>query len=159
MILRTASPIISVRMDRALSSFTRSLLTGRQAWFVFPVWLGICGGILSAVVPVLLVGVLIMALYAVSVVAGLLVWLICVGLLRVVDQAFVLAYRILQTCRPSRLLRPSPCPSTPARPAASGTPPTPDLDGAVPARLPVRHPAADRHRAGAAPPAGVLPGL
>lgn len=97
-ILRTASPRIAAKAQKALGTVSGTLMGGQQGWFLFPVWLAICGGILSAAVPVFVVAVLIMTLYAATVVLGLLVWLVCVGLLRLVDQAFVLAYRILQTC-------------------------------------------------------------
>jgi hypothetical protein len=97
-ILRTTSPRIATQADKALRNVTSTLLSGQQAWFLFPIWLGICGGIISAAVPVLVLGALIMVLYTMTVALGLLAWLVCVAGLRAVEQAFMLVYRILQTC-------------------------------------------------------------
>jgi hypothetical protein len=131
-ILGTASPRIGVKAEKALRGVTAALLNGQQGLFLFPIWLAICGGILAAVVPVVLAGVLIMALYTVTVLLGMLGWLVCVGLLRVVDQVFVLAYRILQTCPYpgcySRFTLPVyACPTCGSRHAKL----QPDLNGAV----------------------------
>ncbi|MEU4232343.1 hypothetical protein AB0F17_49295 [Nonomuraea sp. NPDC026600] len=97
-ILRTTAPSIRIKTDKTLRSVTNALMSGRRAWFLFPVWFGICGGIVSAVVPVFMIGVLIMLMYAVTVALGMLVWLVCVGMLRAVEAVFMLAHRILQTC-------------------------------------------------------------
>lgn len=97
-ILRTTAPAIGNKADRALRSVSSALVSGEQAWFLFPIWLGVCGGIVSAIVPVAVIGVLIMGVYAVTVALGMLAWLACVGVLRAVEQVFMLVKRILQTC-------------------------------------------------------------
>ncbi|SEH00143.1 hypothetical protein SAMN05444920_115122 [Nonomuraea solani] len=97
-ILRAVVPRVKAQADRALRGATGTLAGGDQRWFLFPIWLAVCGGIVSAVVPAGVIAALIMAVYAVTTALGLLVWLLCVGVLRVLDHVFVLAYRILQTC-------------------------------------------------------------
>ncbi|MGW4423122.1 TRAFAC clade GTPase domain-containing protein [Streptosporangium sp. NPDC004631] len=97
-ILRNTTPLIGAKAEAGLRKVTSTLLGGEQAWFLFPIWLGICGGIVAAAVPVLVIGALIMALYMGVVALGTAVWLICVGVLRAIEQVFMLVHRILQTC-------------------------------------------------------------
>ncbi len=97
-ILNSAIPLMAAKAGRALNSASRVLVKGDQGWFLFPVWLAVCGGVLAAAVPVALLVALIAAAYTVTVAVGLIVWLACVGGLRAVEQVLMLARRILQAC-------------------------------------------------------------
>ncbi|MBO3747571.1 hypothetical protein J5X84_15955 [Streptosporangiaceae bacterium NEAU-GS5] len=97
-VVNTTVPEINERAARTLRKVTSTLVGGEQGWFLFPLWIGICGAIVTAALPVFALFVLIMALYALTVAAGMLVWLVCVAVLRGVEQVFMLARRILQTC-------------------------------------------------------------
>ncbi|WP_440104020.1 TRAFAC clade GTPase domain-containing protein [Streptosporangium sp. H16] len=97
-IIRLASSRMSAGAARGLSRSTAILLGGKQGWVLFPIWLGVCGGIVSATLPVAVTVLLIATAYLATVATGLLAWLVCVGVLRTIEQVLMLARRILQTC-------------------------------------------------------------
>ncbi|RKS69035.1 hypothetical protein BZB76_6174 [Actinomadura pelletieri DSM 43383] len=89
-VYRTASGVV-VRL-------TRLLLGGLWGFFVFPVWLALCAGIVAAAVPAAGFVVALTVLYGVAAATGLAVWLLCVLVLAAVERVFMMYGRILQTC-------------------------------------------------------------
>ncbi|RFS82686.1 hypothetical protein D0T12_24895 [Actinomadura spongiicola] len=89
-VYRTASGVI-IRL-------TRLLLGGLWGFFVFPVWLALCAGIVAAAVPAAGFVVALTVLYGVAAAAGLVVWLLCVLVLAAVERVVMMYGRILQTC-------------------------------------------------------------
>ncbi|MEV7967807.1 hypothetical protein AB0O34_17730 [Sphaerisporangium sp. NPDC088356] len=97
-ILRSAVPAIAEAARTAVSTVTRRLMTNVQGFFLFPVWLAVVAGLGLAVIPLAAVALAFTSAYALVVVAGMLVWVVCVLLLLGVEQVFMRARRILQTC-------------------------------------------------------------
>jgi hypothetical protein len=97
-VARDALPQIHATGQRHVSALSRSMLSGKQAMFLFPLFLTICAGVFCAVIPLTIIGGLLAAAYALAVAAGLLVWLIGVGAMRGLEQGTMVARRILQTC-------------------------------------------------------------
>ncbi|XVQ82308.1 TRAFAC clade GTPase domain-containing protein [Microbispora siamensis] len=97
-ILDRAVPLMRARASRGLRRANAMLLHGDKWWLLLPTWLGVGTGIALAAVPVSILVALIAAVYAVTVAAGLLGWIACLGALRAVEQVFTLFMRILQTC-------------------------------------------------------------
>ncbi|WP_424534799.1 TRAFAC clade GTPase domain-containing protein [Sphaerisporangium viridialbum] len=97
-ILRSAVPAIAEGARTALSTVTRRLMTNVQGFFLLPVWLAVVAGLALAVIPLAAVGLAFTSAYALVLAAGMLVWVVCVLLLLGVEQIFMRARRILQTC-------------------------------------------------------------
>ncbi|WP_019634285.1 TRAFAC clade GTPase domain-containing protein [Actinomadura atramentaria] len=74
------------------------LLGGPWGFFLFPVWLGLCAGIVVAAVPAALLALALTVLYGAVAAAGLAGWLVCAGVLWAVERVFTVYGRILQTC-------------------------------------------------------------
>ncbi|HEX8007026.1 MAG TPA: hypothetical protein VF482_11425, partial [Trebonia sp.] len=97
-ITRTAFPQIAVSAADAVRAATRALVGDVRGFFLFPIWLAVCAGVLLAALPLAALGLLITGMYALTVAAGMLAWLACVTVLRAVEQIFMLVRRILQAC-------------------------------------------------------------
>ncbi|MFI6538801.1 hypothetical protein ACIBHY_40550 [Nonomuraea sp. NPDC050547] len=97
-IVRGTMPRVVARAEKAVSTATRVLVGGEQAWFLFPLWIGVVAGIVAAFVPAGLIALFVVAMYLVAIVLGLLGWLACVAVLRALEQVFMVIRRILQTC-------------------------------------------------------------
>ncbi|MEU8797674.1 hypothetical protein [Spirillospora sp. NPDC048819] len=97
-ISRTVVPQVYRTARGIIVRLTRLLLGGFWGFFVFPVWLALCAGIVAAAVPA---GVFVLALtvlYGLVAAVGLAVWLVCVLVLAAVERVFMTYGRILQTC-------------------------------------------------------------
>ncbi|GAA1005423.1 hypothetical protein Aple_050900 [Acrocarpospora pleiomorpha] len=97
-ITRTALPQIIVTAADAIRGATGALMGEARGLFLFPIWLAIWAGVLLAALPLAALGLLITAVYALTVAAGMLAWLACVTVLRTLEQLFMLVRRILQAC-------------------------------------------------------------
>jgi hypothetical protein len=97
-ITRGIMPRIISTATTALTTATRTLVSGVWGFFTFPLWLAICSGIVLAAVPAALLGTLLTLLYAAVVALGLAAWLVCVLVLGLVERVFMAYGRILQTC-------------------------------------------------------------
>ncbi|MEU8272187.1 hypothetical protein AB0B89_34170 [Sphaerisporangium sp. NPDC049002] len=97
-ILRSAVPAIGEAARTVLSTVTRRLMTNVQGFFLLPVWLAVVAGVALAVIPLGAVGLAFTSAYALVVAAGTLAWVICALLLLGLEQIFMRARRILQTC-------------------------------------------------------------
>ncbi|WP_329430053.1 hypothetical protein OG339_17790 [Streptosporangium sp. NBC_01495] len=97
-VIGAALPAIGDTAGTVVSATTRKLMGDVQGFFLFPIWLAICGGVVLAAVPLAAVGVLLAAVHGVTVLAGMLAWLACVAVLRGLEQVLALVRRILQTC-------------------------------------------------------------
>ncbi|MBC6468142.1 hypothetical protein HKK74_21980 [Actinomadura alba] len=97
-ITRGIMPKITMTATVALTTTTRTLVSGIWGFFTFPLWLAICSGIVLAAVPAALLGALLTLLYAAVVAVGLAGWLVCVLVLGIVERVFMAYGRILQTC-------------------------------------------------------------
>ena len=84
--------------ERFVVEITRVLMGGWWGFFALPLWLAVCGGIVLAALPVAVLAVLAVLLYAIVVIAGLAVWLACVVALGAVERVFMAYGRVLQTC-------------------------------------------------------------
>lgn len=97
-VLKAALPAIWQTAWTVLTTVTRWLKRNALGFFLLPVWLGIVVGLALAVIPLAAVGVALASAYALVVGAGVLVWSLCALLLLGVEQIFMRARRILQTC-------------------------------------------------------------
>lgn len=91
-------PRIHSTADRAVRQITAKLLAGWWGFFLFPIWAGLCGGIVLAALPVAAIGIALTLLYGAVALVGLTGWLACVLLLAGVERLFMAYARILQTC-------------------------------------------------------------
>ncbi|WP_119731062.1 TRAFAC clade GTPase domain-containing protein [Thermomonospora amylolytica] len=82
----------------AMTRVTRTLLGGLWGFFLLPLWLALYLGVAVAVLPATVIGMLLTACYGLVVALGLAGWLVCVGVLWLVERAFMAYGRILQTC-------------------------------------------------------------
>ena len=97
-ISRTVVPQVYRTARAVLVRLTRLLLGGFWGFFVLPVWLALCAGIVAAAVPAGVFVVALTVLYGVVAAVGLAVWLVCVLILAAVERVFMMYGRILQTC-------------------------------------------------------------
>ncbi|TDD36388.1 hypothetical protein E1287_11025 [Actinomadura sp. KC06] len=97
-ISRTVVPQVYRTARGTIVRLTRVLLGGLWGFFVFPVWLALCTGIVAAAVPASGFVLALTVLYGVVAAAGLAVWLVCVLVLAAVERVFMTYGRILQTC-------------------------------------------------------------
>ncbi|WP_204031771.1 TRAFAC clade GTPase domain-containing protein [Sinosporangium siamense] len=97
-IVRQARPVLSGKAAQALAAAGRILPREKTAWLLLPVWAGVSGGIVASALPVAATALLAAAGSGVAVACGLLVWLPCAGVLRLVEQGHMLVRRILQAC-------------------------------------------------------------
>lgn len=97
-VLDGSVPMIDERVRRLLRFLNKLLLKDQRRVVLFPVWLAVVAGLVVALLPLAAVAVLVTAAYLVTVVAGLLAWLACVGVLRGAEQSVMLLRRILQAC-------------------------------------------------------------
>jgi hypothetical protein len=82
----------------AAGTLTETLLKPPQGLALFPLWFGLCAGMVLSVVP-LAVAVLAFALAtAVMAAAGLVVWSVCVAVLGTVERVWMAYRRILLAC-------------------------------------------------------------
>lgn len=86
------------RVQRAISSLTSSILTPPQGLFAFPVWLGLCAGLVLAGLPLVAAGVVFGAVTVVIAAAGLAGWSVCVAVLGSVERLWMAYRRILIAC-------------------------------------------------------------
>ncbi|MCW2917373.1 MAG: hypothetical protein JWN52_5441 [Actinomycetia bacterium] len=97
-ILRTVAPraegVVSVARHRT----AQAAKGGPRGFFVLPLWLGGCGGIVLAAVPVAALALVLTLMYAVVVAIGLAGWLGCVLVLGAIERVFMAYGRVLQTC-------------------------------------------------------------
>jgi hypothetical protein len=98
MIARSVGPRVRAQAGRVLTATTKSLVGGAQGFFTFPLWLAICGGVILAAAPVVLLGAALTVLYGVVAAIGLAGWLCCGLVLAAVERLFMAYGRILQTC-------------------------------------------------------------
>jgi len=97
-VARTAVPWAWRTGRAAMTRMTRTLLGGLWGFFLLPLWLALYLGVAAAVLPASLLGVLLTVCYGLVVAAGLAGWLACVGVLWLIERAFMAYGRILQTC-------------------------------------------------------------
>ncbi|ROO88902.1 hypothetical protein EDD29_6587 [Actinocorallia herbida] len=97
-LVREVGPRVHRMADASVRRLTTVLLRGWWGFFLFPVWAALCGGIVLAAVPVVLIGAALTVLYAVVAAIGLAGWLVCVALLAGLDRLLSIRGRILQTC-------------------------------------------------------------
>ncbi|TYB42730.1 TRAFAC clade GTPase domain-containing protein [Actinomadura chibensis] len=97
-ISRTVVPQVYRTARGVVVRLTRVLLGGFWGFFLFPVWLGLCAGIVAAAVPAAVFVLALTVLYGVAAATGLAVWLACVLVLAAVERLFMMYGRILQTC-------------------------------------------------------------
>ncbi|TDB99113.1 hypothetical protein [Actinomadura sp. 7K534] len=97
-ISRTVVPQVYRTARAVLVRLTRLLLGGFWGFFVFPVWLALCAGIVAASVPAAVFVLALTVLYGLVAATGLAVWLLCVLVLAAVERLFMMYGRILQTC-------------------------------------------------------------
>lgn len=131
-VLRTTVPKLAAYANDALTALTGALMQGWRAVFLFPVWLGLAGGIVLAALPLAVVGAVLAVVHLAIIAVGLSAWLLCVLVLRGVEALYRLVRRILQTCPHegcyARLALPEyACPDCGARHRRL----TPNLDGAA----------------------------
>jgi hypothetical protein len=97
-ILRSAVPAIGQTAKTVLTTVTRWLMASVLGFFLLPAWLAVVAGLVLATIPLAAVGLALTSAYALVVGVGMLVWLVCLLLLLAVEQVFMRARRILQTC-------------------------------------------------------------
>lgn len=97
-ISRTVAPQVYRTARGVVLRLTRTLLGGPWGFFVFPVWLALCAGIVAAAVPAAVFVLALTILYGLVAAVGLASWLACVLVLAVVERVFMGYARILQTC-------------------------------------------------------------
>lgn len=97
-ISRTVVPQVYRTARSVVLSLTRTLLGGPWGFFVFPVWLALCAGIVAAAVPASVFVLALTVLYGLVAAVGLAAWLACVLVLAAVERVFMGYGRILQTC-------------------------------------------------------------
>ncbi|MFC4591169.1 TRAFAC clade GTPase domain-containing protein [Sphaerisporangium corydalis] len=97
-ILRSVIPAIGQNAKATVSTVTRWLMSNVQGFFLLPVWLAVVAGLALATIPLAVAGAALTSAYALVVLAGMLVWLLLLALLLSVEQVFMRARRILQTC-------------------------------------------------------------
>ncbi|TDC71905.1 hypothetical protein E1200_00640 [Actinomadura sp. GC306] len=97
-ISRTVVPQVYRTARSVLVRLTRLLLGGFWGFFVFPVWLALCAGIVAAAVPAAVFVLALTVLYGLVAAAGLAVWLVCALALAALERLFMMYGRILQTC-------------------------------------------------------------
>src|SRR5919197_2524204 len=87
-IVKTTGPRAGRTAKRALTATTKTLLGGVHGFFVFPLWLAICGGIVLAAVPVAALGCALAVLYGVVAGIGLAAWAAGALVLAAVERGF-----------------------------------------------------------------------
>ncbi|GAA1866113.1 TRAFAC clade GTPase domain-containing protein [Actinomadura bangladeshensis] len=97
-ISRTVVPQVYRTARGIVVRLTRTLLGGPWGFFVFPVWLALCAGIVAAAAPASVFVLALTVLYGVVAAIGLAGWLACVLVLAAVERGFMVYGRILQTC-------------------------------------------------------------
>ncbi|MES9608634.1 hypothetical protein [Actinomadura sp. NPDC000929] len=97
-ISRTVVPQVYRTARGVVLRLTRTLLGGPWGFFVFPVWLALCAGIVAAAVPAAVFVLALTILYGLVAAVGLASWLACVLVLAAVERVFMGYARILQTC-------------------------------------------------------------
>lgn len=97
-VARDVGPLVLRTAQQALAVLTGWLLGGVWGFFAFPFWAALCGGIVLATLPVVVLGLLLTVLYGLVAAIGLVGWLLCVAVLAAVERVFMAYGRILQTC-------------------------------------------------------------
>jgi hypothetical protein len=82
----------------AISTLTETLLKAPLGLVLFPVWLGLCGGIALAAVPLAVAALAFGVATALMAGAGLAVWSVCVVVLGTVERVWMAYRRILIAC-------------------------------------------------------------
>jgi hypothetical protein len=82
----------------AVSTLTETLLPLPQGLALFPLWLGLCAGVVLAALPLAVAALAFGAATLVMVVPGLAVWSVCVTVLGAVERVWMGYRRILLAC-------------------------------------------------------------
>lgn len=97
-LIRQIGPWCVERGGQALDVATRRMLRLPQGLVLFPLWLGVCAGIVVAVVPLAVVGAVFGVVFVAAALAGLAAWLSCVIVLGAIERLWMAYRRILLAC-------------------------------------------------------------
>jgi hypothetical protein len=82
----------------AIGTLTETMLPLFQGFLLFPIWLGLCAGIVLSAVPLAVAALAFGAAIVVVVAAGLAAWVVCVAVLGTVERLWMAYRRILLAC-------------------------------------------------------------